>query len=194
VLSMQARLSAATLQSNLSPKLSQKIFGISLKLSVPGKSEETSAKVEQWISSCDGNVEAQLEKLFVDVSKLKSTSKAVAALAAEVIGHPTTRRELAEMIVRILDDKDAYNQAVKVYEQAAFDKGEKQIRDALTALIAMPVVDKELFATLEKLAAAPGAGAIIEKHMNTVSEDPEMAALVDTFLINLLVVCGDIPI
>jgi hypothetical protein len=194
VVSMQARLSAATLQSNLSPQLSQKIFGISLKLTVPGQADQTSAKVEKWIKSCDGHVENQLEKLFADIAELKSTHQAVTGLAVEVMKHPTAKKELAAMMTRILDDKDAYEQAVNVYEQAAFDKGEKAIREAMGPLISLPVVDQELFNTLEVLAAAPGAGVIIEKHMKIISEDTALAKLIDTFLTNLLATCGDLQI
>ncbi|MCK9523923.1 MAG: hypothetical protein M0R76_12925 [Proteobacteria bacterium] len=194
VVSMKARLSAATLQSNLSPEMSQKIFGISIKLTVPGQADETSAKVEKWIAACDGHVENKLERLLLDIADLRSTHRAVTGLASEVMRHPSTKKELADMMARILDNQEAFDQSVVLYEQAAFDNGEKAIREAMEPLFKNPVVDQELFKTLEVLASAPGAGAIIEKHMQIVSEDKELARLIDKFLSNLLSTCGDLPI
>jgi hypothetical protein len=194
VLSIQGKLAAATLQSNLSPKVAQKVFGISLTLSVKGDSKETSAKVEKWISSCNGHMESQMDKLFKEISNVPSVKKAVENLAVEILNHPTTKRELAQMMINILEDKNAYNAAVKVYEEVAFDKGEQDIHKSIINLFNLPVVDTQLFLSLNNLAKAKGAGNLMSKHISQISEDKKMAELIDNFLINLLVTCGDITI
>jgi len=48
-----------------------------------------------------------------------------------------------------------------------------------------------LFAALDRLSTAPGANGIMEKEMTCIGEDPEMAKLVDSFVVGLLDTCGD---
>jgi hypothetical protein len=120
--------------------------------------------------------------------------KAVENLAVEILNHPTTKRELAQMMINILEDKNAYNAAVKVYEEVAFDKGEQDIHKSIINLFNLPVVDTQLFLSLNNLAKAKGAGNLMSKHISQISEDKKMAELIDNFLINLLVTCGDITI
>jgi hypothetical protein len=95
------------------------------------------------------------------------------------------------MMRNIMGDKDAHKAMVKAYEAAAFDKGEEEVRKRVSAILDLPVVDRELFATLDRLAAAPGAEPMMNKHISKVGEDPELAALLETFIVNLLDACGD---
>ncbi len=191
LLQLQAKLAAISLQQNLSPKSSQKLFGIALKLSVAGKSDATATKVEAWTKNCNGKVEAEIEKLFKQVSQLKSLDASLQGLAVEVIGHQRTGDEMALMMTNIMKDKAARAAMTKAYENAAFDNGDKAIRGSIQKIVDLPVVDDELFAALGRLADAEGAGAIMEKHLTSVGEDPEMAKLVDLFILDLLNTCGD---
>jgi hypothetical protein len=191
VLQLQAKIAAIPMQENMSPEASQKLLGLALKLSVAGKSTETAAKVQDWAQKCDPNMVAALEKLFQNLAKLKSVETAVEGIAVDVVGHETTGREFAAMMANIMKDTDANKAMIKAYENAAFDNGEKAVRGSIEKIVALPVVDTELFAALERLAAAPGAPAIIEKHFKVIGEDPEMAKLVDKFVIDLLATCGD---
>ena len=191
VLQLQAKIAAIPMQENMSPEASQKLLGLALKLSVAGKSAETAAKVQEWAAKCDPNMVAALEKLFQNLAKLKSVETAFEGIAVEVVGHETTGREFAAMMASIMKDKDANKAMIKAYENAAFDNGEKAVRGSIEKIVALPVVDTELFAALERLAAAEGAPAIIEKHFKVIGEDPEMAKLVDKFVIDLLATCGD---
>jgi hypothetical protein len=191
VLQLQAKIAAIPMQENMSPEASQKLLGLALKLSVAGKSKETAAKVQDWATKCDPNMVAALEKLFQNLTKLKSVETAVEGIAVDVVGHETTGREFAAMMANIMKDADANKAMIKAYENAAFDNGEKAVRGSIEKVVALPIVDTELFAALERLAAAEGAPAIIEKHFKVIGEDPEMAKLVDKFVVDLLATCGD---
>ena len=191
VLQLQAKIAAIPMQENMSPEASQKLLGLALKLSVAGKSAETAAKVQDWATKCDPNMVAALEKLFKQLAKLKSVETAFEGIAVEVVEHATTQREFAAMMANIMKDKDANKAMTKAYENAAFENGEKAVRGSIEKIVALPVVDTELFAALGRLAAAEGAPAIIEKHFKVIGEDPEMAKLVDGFVIDLLATCGD---
>jgi hypothetical protein len=184
-------MAAIPMQENMSPQASQKLLGLALRLSVAGKSAETAAKVQDWATKCDPNMVAALEKLFQNFAKLKSVEIAFQGIAVEVVGHATTQREFAAMMANIMKDKDANKAMTKAYEDAAFENGEKAVRGSIEKIVALPVVDTELFAALERLAMAEGASAIIEKHFKVIGEDPEMAKLVDKFIIDLLNTCGD---
>ncbi|MBN2340332.1 MAG: hypothetical protein JXX29_00120 [Deltaproteobacteria bacterium] len=194
LITIQGKLAAATLQSNLSPKVSQKIFTLALTLSVEGKSDETAQKVEEWISQCEGYAEDEMADLLKKIGKMKSLQKAMQSLAVEVLKHPTMIKELAAMTLRILENDEAYDAAVAAYEYVALDKGEDKIKSKMQTLFELPVIDDELFRTLNLLAEAEGANAIIEKHLAIVSEDKEMAELIDDFLVSLLVTCGDLSV
>jgi hypothetical protein len=52
-------------------------------------------------------------------------------------------------------------------------------------------VDDELFIMMEKLASAEGAGLLIQKHLDPVGDDPKLAELAESFVINVLEICGD---
>jgi len=191
LLQLQAKIAAISVQENLSPESSKKLLGLTLKLTVAGKADATSKKVEAWTQRCDGHVEAEIEKLFKQVVRLKSLDAALQKLAVEVIGHQRTAAELSAMMAVIMKDKDAQAAMTKAYENAAFDKGDKAIRESIEKIVALPVVDTELFAALGRLAEAEGAGGIMERQLAPVGADPEMAKLVDAFLISVLQTCGD---
>jgi hypothetical protein len=191
VLQLQAKIAAIPMQENMSPEASQKLLGLALKLSVAGQSKETAAQVEAWATKCDPHMAEALERLFQKMAQLKSTEAAFEGLAVEVVGHPTTEREFVLMMTNIMKDKDAHKAMTKAYEDAAFDNGEKAVRKSIEKVIALPIVDAELFAALERLATAEGAPAIIEKHFKVIGEDPEMAKLVDAFIVDVLNTCGD---
>jgi hypothetical protein len=116
---------------------------------------------------------------------------AVRGLTLEVLKHPTTSREVTAMGTNLTKDKAVRSAMTKAYEKAAFEKGDKAVRASIEQIVALPKVDDELFATLDRLAGAEGAAGIIEKHLSKVSEDPGLATLVDDFIIGLLETCGD---
>ena len=190
-LQLEAKIAAIPMQQNMSPEAAQKLLGLALKLSVAGKSKETADKVSAWSAKCDPHMVTALEKLFGEVAKLKSIETGFAALAVDVVGHPTTARELSVMMGNIMKDKDAHEAMTKAYENAAFDNGDKAIRTSIEKIVALPIVDNELFAALDRLAAAEGAGALMEKDFAVIGEDPEMAKLVDGFIVDLITTCGD---
>ena len=77
------------------------------------------------------------------------------------------------------------------YDDAAFERGDKKVRESLEKMMATPRVDEEVFAAMDRLAEAEGAGPIIEKHLSKVGEDPELGKLADEFVLSLLETCGD---
>jgi hypothetical protein len=190
-LQLEAKIAAIPMQQNMSPEAAQKLLGLALKLEVAGKSKETAAKVEAWATKCDPHMVGALEKVFQNVAKLKSVETALEGLVVEVVGHATTERELVTMMTNIMKDKDAHKAMTKAYEDAAFDNGDKAIRGSIEKIVALPIVDNELFAALDRLAAAEGAGPIMETHFKVVGEDPEMAKLVDGFIVDIIDTCGD---
>ncbi len=191
VLKLQGQMAALALQENLSPKATKKIVGIALRLSSTGANPDMADSVDAWIKECESDVDSKMETLVAQVGNLESLQTAAAGVAVDVLAHPRTKKELADLAVRLVDDK-AVNQALtKVYEAAAFEKGDAAIRQAMEGVLAIDTVDRELFTTLERLSSAPGAGAIIGKHLNTVTEDPKLAAIVEDFVISVLETCGD---
>jgi hypothetical protein len=191
LLKLQAKVAAVSVEENLSPRAAKKILGIAIRVAAAGTSEEAAAAIEGWITTCDPKVGGEVENLLRGIAGLKSVNDALLGLAVEILGHETTKRELAVMIRNIMDDKDAYKAMVKAYEAAAFDKGEDEVRSRVNAIVVLPVVDRELFAALDRLAAAPGAEPMMEKHISKVGGDPELAALLETFIVNVLDACGD---
>lgn len=191
LLQLQVQISAISLQENLSPESSKKLLGIALTVSVPGKADQTAKKMAAWTKNCDGKVEAEIEKLFKEVVKLKSLDATLQGLAVEIIAHKRTTEEMAVMMTNIMKDPEANKVMTKAYENAAFDNGDKAIRASIQKLVELPVVDDELFAALTRLTEAQGASGIMEKHFADVGQDPEMAKLVDNFILGLLNTCGD---
>lgn len=191
VLKLQAKVAAVSVEENLSPKAAKKILGIALRLAATEDSTESAKKVEAWIGECEGHVEKEIDDLFRGVAGLKSLEKALQDLAVEVLSHKRTSDELTTMVYNLTKDKAARKAMTKAYEDAAFEKGEKVVRASLEKMMATPVVDEEVFAAMERLAAAEGAGPIIEKHLAKVGEDPELAKLAEEFILGLLETCGD---
>ena len=191
VLKLKGMVAAVTLQENMSPAISQKVFGIALKLAAAGDSARTAERVEAWIGRCDGHVESEIETLFGEVAELESVSAGLSGLVVEVLGHPTTRRELVEMVLSLTEDPTARGVMVEAYENAAFEKGDDRVRASIEKLVGLEVMDAELFAAMNRLADAPGAPEIIAKHLEQVSEDPALAKQVEQFVIRLISTCGD---
>jgi len=191
VLALQAKVSAASVEENLSPEAAKKILGIALRLAAAESSEEGAQQVEAWIGGCETHVQQEIEKFFTGVAGLKSLETALQDLAVEVLSHKRTVAELSTMVYNLTQDKEARKAMTKAYEDAAFEKGDKVVRASLEKMMATPVVDEEIFAAMERLAAAEGAGPIIEKHLSKVGEDPELGKLADGFILSLLETCGD---
>jgi hypothetical protein len=194
MLKIQGQLATATIQGNMSPKVSQKLFAITLNLAVDGKSDETAEKVEAWIQNCEGHAEDEMVALLKNVGKLKSLQKAMRALAIDVLKHPRMVEELSSMTLQILEDEDAWDAAIDAYKAVAMDKNDEEIREKMEVLFALPVIDDEIFNTLNTLAEAEGANAIIESHLSAVSEDEKMAELAEEFLVSLLDTCGELKV
>ena len=194
MLKIQGQLATATIQGNMSPKVSQKLFSITLNLAVEGSSEETSEKVSEWISNCEGHAEDEMVNLLKKVGKLSSLKKALRELAVDVLKHPRMVDELANMTLRILEDDEAWDAAIDAYKTVALDKEEEEISEKMTALFELPVIDDEIFNTLNVLAEAEGANDIIETHLAIVAEDEKMAQLVENFLVSLLDTCGEMKL
>jgi hypothetical protein len=191
VLKLQGQLAAMSLQENLSPKVTKQIVGIALRIVAAGESETIADSVDAWLKACESDVDPKIVTLIEDLSALPAVEKATAGLAIEVVGHPRTKKELAALMVRLTEDKAVNQGLVKVYEAAAFEKGDPAIQQALEAVLALDSVDREIFVTLKNLAEAEGAGAIIGKHLATVSDDPKLVALIEDFIISVLETCGD---
>lgn len=191
VVKMQGQIAAVSLQENLSPEVTKQLVGIAFRLVSAGKNPEMADRVDAWIHECESDVDPKIESLVQDVSALPSVEKAVLGLATEVLDHPRTKKELLALTNRLIADNGVNEGLVKVYEAAAFEKGDPAIQAAIEKVLALPVVDKEIFATLESLAGADGAGPMIGKHLTTVTEDPKLAAVVEDFVISVLETCGD---
>ena len=194
MLKIQGQLATATIQGNMSPKVSQKLFTITLNLAVDGNSDKTAQKVEEWIANCEGHAEDEMVNLLKQVGKLKSLQKALRELAVDVLRHDRMVSELSAMTLRILDNEAAWNAAIDAYKAVAMDEDESEIRDKMTVLFNLPVIDDEIFKTLNVLAEAEGANALMEEHLAIATEDEKMAALVEDFLVALLDTCGELKV
>ena len=191
VLKIQGKIAAIALQENLSPKVAQQILSIALRIAAASSNSEIASRVERWIATCQSDANDQIDKALAQVSQLASLEKALADLAVEVVEHPRTTQELVQMIGTLLDDPAISEGLVKVYEAAAFEKGDDAIAEAMRSVIALPSFDEAIFATLTRLAEAPGAGDIIGKNLKAVGEDPALAAIVEDFILSILDTCGD---
>jgi hypothetical protein len=191
VLKVQGRIAAIALQENISPKVAQKIMSIALRIAAAGDNTEIAGRVQNWITTCEVEMNAKIDKAMAEVSALKSLQDALTGIASEVLSHPRTKKELSTMINALLDDKQIYEGLIKVYEAAAFEKGDPAIAEAMKVVIELEIFDKQLFETLTRLAEAKGAGVIIGKHLKTVGEDPALATIVEDFILSVLDTCGD---
>jgi hypothetical protein len=191
VLKLQGKVAAVSVEENLSPEAAKKILGIALRLAAAGDSAESAKKVETWIGGCEEHVQTEIEKFFAGVAGLKSLEKALQDLAVEVLSHKRTSDELSTMVYNLTKDKETRKAMTRAYEDAAFEKGDKRVRESLEKMMATPRVDEEVFAAMDRLAEAEGAGPIIEKQLTEVAEDPELGKLADGFILSLLETCGD---
>ena len=191
VLKLQGQVAAVALQENLSSKVNSLILSLALRFAAAGGSEAAAERVDAWISACEDDAAARVEAMLEDVTGLQSVNDALQSLAVEVLTHERTKKELVQMFSKLLDDADVNAALVSVYEAAAFEKGDDAIRQAMDQVLALEVVDTELFATLERLAAAEGAGEIIGRNLSKAADDPKLAALVEDFIISILETCGD---
>lgn len=191
VLKLQGQVAAIALQENLSPKVNSMILSMALRFATATGSDDVGTKVDNWIKTCDEDATARIETLLSDISALKSVHDAMRSLAKEVLTHERTKKELVQMFNKLLDNGEVNTALTGVYEAAAFEKGDDTIKTAMQKVLAIKIVDQELFASLERLAAAPGAGEIIGKHLQKVSDDPKLAMLVEDFIISILETCGD---
>jgi hypothetical protein len=194
VLKLKGLLAALSLQENMSPAVSKKLFSVALKLAASGDSDVTNKRIEEWTSRCEGKVEQEIGTLFTRVTDLDTLSKGISGLIVEVLGHETTKRELAQMVINLSKDKDARPVMIEAYENAAFEKGDAQVKASIGKLVQLDVMDRELFAALERIGNAPGASDMIERHLTRVGEDPKLAAEIEGFVIRLVTSCGDLPI
>ncbi len=190
-LKVQAKIAALGVEENLSARVTKKILGVALRISAAGDQADMALRVEKWIQNCQGTANTEVEKFMLGVGRLDSLTLAIRGLAADVLGHETTKRELTVMMKNLLADQAVDGALVKVYNAATFEKGETKVRTALQAVLSLPATDRELFAALQRLASAPGANAMINKHASLVSQDPQLAQLIEEFVLNLLESCGD---
>ena len=190
LLKVQGRLAAIALQENLSPKVTQKILSIALRLSAAGANDEMAARVQAWITTCEADANDKVDRLLGDIVRLDSVASALSGLAFEVLEHPRTQKELVTMVNTLLDDPTVNEKLVKVYEAAAFEKGDAAIKAVIEEILALEVVDTAIFDTLTRLATAQGAGDIIGKHLQVISEDQQVAVIIEEFILSILDTCG----
>lgn len=190
LLKVQGRLAAIALQENLSPKVTQKILSIALRLSAAGSNAKMAERVHAWISTCEADANEKIDRLLGDVVQLQSATTALSGLAFEVLEHPRTKNELATMVNTLLDDDTVNDGLTKVYEAAAFEKGDAAIQTAMESVLQLDMVDTAIFDTLTRLAAAEGAGDIIGKHLQVIGEDPKLAVIIEEFILSILDTCG----
>ncbi len=191
ILKIQGQMAAVALQENLSPKVSSMILNISLRIAASSGSDAMAEHIDSWLSACEDDATERTEALMQDIKNLKSIQDALKGLAVEVLKHERTKKELIQMFKKLLDNGEVNAGLTAVYEAAAFEKGDDEIRKAMEKVLAVPIVDQEIFAVLEKLSTAPGAADIIGKHLKTISDDPKLATLIEDFIISILETCGD---
>ncbi len=191
VLKVQGQVAALAMQENLSPRVTKKILSLALTISSAKGDPVMAERVSSWLRGCEGDEDTYIQKMMADVAALPSLDQAAVGLGVEVLGHERTRKELVQMVVTLVDDPQVNKALEKVYEAASFEKGDEEIKKAMSALIVMEIVDTELFSALNRLAGAEGAGPMIGRHMKTVSGDQRLAIIVEDFVLGLLETCGD---
>ncbi len=190
-LKLSATVSAMSLQENLSPRVTQKILDISLRIAAQTDKHEIASKVEDWISDCQRDSEREVERLLRGIARLDSFERSVEGLAVEILGHERTRAELTAATLTLIGNREVNSMLVKLYEDAAFEKSGSVLESDIKTILAHPDVDRELYATMERLLGAPGAPGILSKHAAVVTEDPRLAEMLEDFVLNVLEVCGD---
>lgn len=188
---IQTQIAAIALQEKLSPKVTAAIIDIALRISVADNSKDVAARVNDWISACEDDAFVRTESLLKDFFELASVQDALQSTVLEILQHKRTEKEITRLLNALLDDEEVKDGLTDVYEAAAFEKGDEAIKEAIEKVLALETVDKELFATLNSLAAAEGAGDLIGENLKKISEDPKAAALIEDFIISILETCGD---
>ena len=191
VMKLQGQVAAVVLQENLSSKVNSMILSLALRFAAAGGSEAAAERVDTWISACEDDAASRIDAMIDDVANLQSVNDALQSLAVEVLTHERTKKELIQMFNKLLDTPEVNAGLIAVYEAAAFEKGDDTIRQAMEKVVTLEVVDNELFETLNRLAAAEGAGEIIGRNLSKAADDPRLAALVEDFIISILETCGD---
>lgn len=181
----------AGLQENLSPRVTKKLLGIATRIAAETDKAQIASRVEAWLRNCESLTAKESEKLLRGMARLPTFDQALPGLAVEVLGHPTTQRELAAAFRVMLADTSVKRAITTVYEHASFDESEARIKSDIEATLAIPLVQDELYQALSRLTKAPGAGGIMARHVGVISEDPRFAALVEEFTLNVLEGCGD---
>jgi len=187
----QATVTAAGIQENLSAESSKKLLGIALRLSAAGGGAEMARRVEAWTGSCVAPADKAAEELLTGVANLPALQKALVNLISEILAHPTMIAELTATTAKLMDDAKTHKAYVAAYELIAFNAPEAEIRSKIDAILALPETETGLFAAMERLALRPGAAAILERHTSAVAQDPELAKLIEKFIVAVLDSCGD---
>ncbi|MCU0663147.1 MAG: hypothetical protein MUC50_12585 [Myxococcota bacterium] len=183
--------SVAGLQENLSPRVTKKILGIATRIAAQSDKAQIAERIEAWLAECESLTAKESEKLLSGMSQLPAFEKAVVGLAVEVLGHPTTKKELVIAFRAMLADDKVRQAITKVYEDASFNQSEDRIKADIEATLAIALVQEELYGALARLTGAPGAGGIMSRHVGLIAEDPRFAAMVEEFTLNVLEGCGD---
>ena len=190
-LKVQGKVTAVAVEENLSPVVSKKILGTALSIAAAGDRSDVAQRVDEWVASCQDPTQTEVERLMKGVGDLESVEEALRGLAIEVLEHERTKAALVDMAVKLIDDKEVNKVLVKVYEAAAFEKGDDIVKRRFEDVLSLTVVDTELFAAIERLAGAGGSAAMINRHAASVSQDPELAKLIERFIVNIFETCGD---
>ena len=173
--------------------LSKRIDDEVRRLSEGRKSTEIPVQTEAWLKTCAGEAAPVLDRLVSDVAALPVVTRSVHGLCLEVISHRTTHRLVLGLIRALLKHQEVEKGLVGVYDAALFEKGEETIEKRLQQTLELPDVNDELFKTLSRLAASPGAGSMLAKHLGPASSDPALASLVERAVFAILDRCDAIP-
>jgi len=187
---VQAEVSAMAVKDNLSPEVVERIRNLANSMSEGGDFQDVEEKVREWIGDCEEKTAGELEKFVEGFADLESVDRAIESLAVKVLFHRKTKDEIRFMLRRILRNREVEKSMVKVVELAAFEKGDSKVRAQLVKTVQLPVVNKQLFSTMKKLARSKGAMPIVEKHLAKATKDPGLAALIEKLIVNVLDRCG----
>ncbi len=187
----QSQMAALALQEGLSPRVTAAIINLAMNISASSGNDAVAVKVDNWLSGCEKDLSLKIERLMTDISNLNSLNTALQSFAVEVLQHERTKKEIIQLFTPLLNDSEVSNGLTAVYEAAAFEKGDDAIRDAISKVVALPIVDRELFAAMDRLSSAPGAQKIISKNLEKIGRDPKLAALIEEFILGVLETCGN---
>ncbi len=173
--------------------VSRRILDEVQRLTTGVRAADVPGRIDAYIASCGGQATPVLEKLSAEVGALPSVTRSVRELSLAVLRHKKTHHEAILLIRTLLKNKDIENAVEGVYEAALFEKGEKEIRKRLDATMAIPALDDEIFKTLGRLAASPGAGPLMARHLGPVATDKALTSRVETSLLGLFDRCKTLP-